>query len=57
MNQDIIYITSNFRIDNIKNSHSIIIYKNFRYWWRTDNKDSSTRYVCSETNYSSKLKI
>ncbi|RNA02875.1 Ragulator complex LAMTOR3, partial [Brachionus plicatilis] len=47
----------NFGIDNIKNSHPIIIYKNFRYWWRTDNKDSSTRYVCSETNCFASIRI
>ncbi|RMZ99287.1 hypothetical protein BpHYR1_032392 [Brachionus plicatilis] len=50
-------LARNFGIDNIKNSHPIFIYINFRYWWRTDNKDSSTRYVSSETKCSACIRI
>lgn len=55
--EDIIYIESNFGIEKVKNSHSVVIYKNFRYWWSKENKDTSTRYVCSEKECYASIRI
>lgn len=57
MTDEIIYIESNFGIEKVKNSHPVAIHNNFRYWWRTSNKDLSVRYVCSEKNCYASIKI
>ncbi|RNA23729.1 Ragulator complex LAMTOR3 [Brachionus plicatilis] len=55
--EEIIYIESNFGIEKVKNSHSVVIYKNFRYWWSKENKDTSARYICSEKECYASIRI
>ncbi|CAF1150970.1 unnamed protein product, partial [Brachionus calyciflorus] len=55
--EELTYIESNFGIEKVKNSHPVVIFKNFRYWWRIENKDSSHRYVCSESNCYASIRI
>ncbi|CAF0865369.1 unnamed protein product [Brachionus calyciflorus] len=54
---EILSIDSNFGIENVVNSHPVIVFKNYKYWWRKDNKDMSSRYVCSERTCYSSLTI
>ncbi|CAF0766649.1 unnamed protein product [Brachionus calyciflorus] len=55
--EDPIFIESNFGIEKVKNSHQVVIFKNFRYWWRITNKDCTHRYVCSEINCYASIRI
>lgn len=57
LSTELLFISSNFSIENIKNGHQIAIFNNFRYWWKCDNKDMSARYVCSEKDCYASIRI
>ena len=49
MDDTVIFVASNQNVSDPKeaNTHSMVIYQNYYYWWADENK-ASTRYTCVE---------
>ena len=44
---NVVFIPSNFEKSQKKNSHDLVLYKNYKWCWKRTNKDGTVKYYCS----------
>ena len=54
--EKVLFIASNFNIENKQNSHPIAIYNKYFFWWKRNNK-TSTNYVCSNSSCHASIQL